>query len=426
MNARDFALAQLDRVALPGWQARIIKQKPQPPADPRDLALAEQIRVGVIKNHLLLEHLLEHYAKQGSRIDPLVRKIISIGLFQIRFLTRVPPSAAADEAVEQARRFGRRHAAGFVNAILRRATRERDVPLPDRSADPTRFAETALSHPPELVARLIEMLGVEDAVRFCEHDNAEPPTIVRAFRNTTFPPADIGDLTITPHQQRGMFVVEGARRATFAGWAEQGVAQVQDPTAALVVDRLQLGPGMDALDRCAGLGTKTLQMHDAMNGEGWIMAVDPSEVRIEGLRRLLKARKIENIALLQVPMLRKVPEIRRPAFDRILIDVPCSNSGVMARRPEARYTQTPEALASLSKLQDEIVDDTADYLRPGGIFIYSTCSIWPEENEQRVTRFLKSRRDFEQIDNHFTLPSLSDDPTAYRDGGYYAVLRRRQ
>jgi 16S rRNA (cytosine967-C5)-methyltransferase len=426
MNARDFALSQLDRVALPGWSPRLIKQKPQPPTDVRDLALAEQIRVGVIKHHSLLEFCIDHYAAKGSRIDPLVRKIIAIGLYQIRFLTRIPPSAAADEAVEQARRFGRRHAAGFVNAILRRATREPELPLPDRSAEPFRYAEIVLSHPAELIGRLVEMIGMDNAIRFCEHDNREPPTIVRAFSGAGFPPVDAEGISIAPHDQPGMFVVEGARRATFGRWASEGIAQVQDPTAAKVVPQMQIAGGMDLLDRCAGLGTKTLQMHDLMQGSGWIMAVDPSAARIEQLRRLLGARKIENIALLQVPMLRAVPEIRRPAFDRILIDAPCSNSGVMARRPEARYTQTAEGMTSLCELQDRILDDSADYLRPGGLLVYSTCSIWPEENGARVERFLSKRRDYELHDAHSTLPSLDDRPAGYHDGGYFAVLRRRQ
>jgi 16S rRNA (cytosine967-C5)-methyltransferase len=189
---------------------------------------------------------------------------------------------------------------------------------------------------------------------------------------------------------------------------------------------MQIAGGMDLLDRCAGLGTKTLQMRDLMNGSGWIMAVDPSEARIEQLRRLLVVRKIENIALLQVPMLHAVPELRRPAFDRILIDAPCSNSGVMARRPEARYSQTAAAMTSLCELQDRILDDSADYLRPGGLLVYSTCSIWPDENGARVERFLSKRRDYALHDAHSTRPSLDDRPAGYHDGGYFAVLRRRQ
>src|SRR4051794_11347043 len=119
MTARDFALIQLDRLELPGWQTNLLRRgDPKPPADLRDLALAEQIRVGVIKNFGLLDFLIDHYSTHRRNLDPLVRKILAIALYQLRFLSRIPASAAVDQAVEQARRFGRRHASGFVNAIL--------------------------------------------------------------------------------------------------------------------------------------------------------------------------------------------------------------------------------------------------------------------------------------------------------------------
>jgi 16S rRNA (cytosine967-C5)-methyltransferase len=413
---RDYALSQLDRLALPGWRANLLRRKIDPPAEPRDLALAEQIRVGVIKNHLLLDYLTDHYATHPGRVDPLVRKIVSIALYQIRFLSRIPPSAAVDEAVEQTRRFGRARASGFVNALLRQALREPEVTPPEPSV--------ALSHPRELFDRLVELLGADKAIEFCEHDNRAPPTIVRAFKGAPCPVGQADSVRITPHEAAGMFVVEGGKRATYADWAARGVAQVQDPTSARVVPHLDLRPGQDVLDRCAGMGTKTLQIHDELSGTGWIMAVDPAAQRIEALRELIQKRKIENIAVVQAAMLSQVRELKTAAFDRILMDAPCSNSGVLARRPEARFFQSTEHLKSLATLQDEILSDTEAYLRPGGILVYSTCSIWPEENEQRIEQFLRIKPAFELLTSQITWPSFDDDPTHYHDGGFFGVLRR--
>jgi 16S rRNA (cytosine967-C5)-methyltransferase len=418
MNARDDALAQLDRIALPGWRANLLRRKIEPPADPRDIALSEQIRVGVIKNQMLLEHLIDHYARRPGRIDPLVRKILAIGLYQIRFLARIPPSAAVDEAVEQARRFGRNQAAGFVNALLRRAVREPDVPLP---SDP----HVALSHPRALYERLVELLGTERAIQFCQHDNREPPAIVRLFRQASIDQLQSEGIRVERHEQEGMLLVQGAKRATFADWAARGLAQVQDPTSARVVEHLDLQANQDVLDRCAGLGTKTLQIHDRLAGTGWIMAVDPAEQRIHALRELIAKRRIENIAIVQASMFSQIAEMKKPAFDRILIDAPCSNSGVLARRPEARYTQTPPHLRSLIALQDQILGDSAPYVKPGGIVIFSTCSVWPDENEARTRQFLAAHPEFEQLDSQFTWPSFDPDLTRYHDGGFFAVLRRR-
>src|SRR5690242_2699347 len=170
MNARDAALLELDAIRLPGWRGGAARRRLQiTEPDPRDRALAEQIRIGVIKNLLLLQHLIAHHSDRSLKnIDEIVQKVLAIGLYQLRFLTRIPPSAAVDEAVEQTRRFGQPRAAGFVNAVLRNAIRNPDPPMPP---------EIALSHPHVLMERLRDLLGDEQQVlAFARHDNREPPT----------------------------------------------------------------------------------------------------------------------------------------------------------------------------------------------------------------------------------------------------------
>jgi 16S rRNA (cytosine967-C5)-methyltransferase len=429
MNARDFALALLDARPLPNWRPRLLHTKrAESPDDARDRALAEQILNGVIKNLLLLQHLTAHYADRPLRkIDPLAQKIIAIGLYQLRFLTRIPASAAVDEAVKQAKRFGAGRAAGFVNAVLRNATREPNPPLPTAEQDPARYAEVVLSHPPELFARLVYVLGVVDALRICTHNNDEPPTIVRLFPGVDIRSLDAENVMITPHEQPGMFVVTGAKQATLADWANQGIAQVQDPTAARVVpEACEVSPGQTALDRCAGLGTKTLQVRERVGDVGQVFAVDASAHRIAGLRRICQDRNLTNVHPIHGSVLNQLAGKLPETFDRVLVDAPCSNSGVLARRPEARYAQDDATLQSLAKLQRDILDDTASHVAPGGRLIYSTCSIWPEENEGCVAEFLKRHPAFTLVGERLTLPSMDDEGAepGYHDGGYYAVLSR--
>jgi 16S rRNA (cytosine967-C5)-methyltransferase len=421
---RVHALHELDAKRLPHWPAGALKSKSQlaPPADPRDLALAENITVGVVKNLLLLQHLIQHYSGRNLKsIDVVVQKILAIGLYQLRFLDRVPASAAVDQAVEQARHFGQSKAAGFVNAVLRKATRNPDPPLPprDRATD---YAHIVLSHPPDLFRKLEHLLSTEDALRFCEHDQIEPPTIVRTSVKELTAPQGI---TLTPHESPGMYVVTGAKRSHLADFAAKGLAQVQDPTAAAVAAHLHAQPGQTLVDRCAGLGTKTLQLRDLVGDTGNVLAMDPSESRCMGLRRLLSLRNIENVTVHCAAWLADLKDSIPNSFDAILADVPCSNSGVLARRPEARYAQTPAPLASLAKLQDRILADSAPFLRPGGRLVYSTCSVWPEENRQRIDAFLQQHPDFELLHDQSTLPSFDPDPTHYHDGGYLAALRRK-
>ncbi len=430
MNARDWALAELDARRLPGWTAgarpRRSPRDRAPPDDPRDLALAERIVVGVIKNHALLVHLARHYSKRSEKqIDPLVMKILAVALYQLRFMDRIPASAAVDEAVEQCRRFGKARAAGFVNAVLRNATRGPDAPLPDSEVDPEGHAAIALSHPRELFRRLTKIMSVEDALAFCRHDNAEPSTLVRLFRGVAVEQLAAPGVTIGPHEQAGIYVVTGAKRAQIESWAREGLAQVQDATSARAVDQMDIRTGQRLLDRCSGLGTKTLQMRERLGPDGSIVAVDPSAQRCEGLRAMLRARGIENVHVHQVAMLRDIPSSVPLAFDRILVDVPCGNSGVLARRPEARFHQDQRSLRSLEKLQRDILDDTAPHLVPGGLLVYSTCSVWPEENGRQVQAFLQRHPHYELIASNDTLPSFrTPDPARYHDGGHISVLRR--
>ena len=428
MSARDVALFSLDRLNLPDWpRSGLASSRPSRRNDPRDLDLAAQIENVTLKNLLRINDVVTHLAGRPLRkIDPIVRKIIGIGLAQILFLDRIPHSAAVDEAVKQARRFGKTSAAGFVNAILRRATRQPLPPVPDRDKEPREYARLALSHPPELFDRLVQLLGMDDAIRFCEHNNRRPPTILRLAAGTSIDALRGDGYTLTRHEQPGMVVIQPTPHELLGEWSKQGLAQAQDPTAASVVDECDVQPGQHVLDRCSGLGTKTIQLRERVGEAGSVVAIDPDERRIAGLSAIVKTREIANVHVVRGARVSDAqPALPAGGFDRVLIDVPCSNSGVLARRSAARYFQAEDALASLRKLQLEILCDTAPVVRAGGLLIYSTCSIWREENESLVAEFLESHPDFQTLRARQTLPSFNiEDPAQYHDGGYVAVLRR--
>ncbi len=431
MSARDFALASLDQWELPDWpQAQLAtrRHRAQMPTDRRDIELASRIYMTAVENLLRINWLIEHFSSRPiRRIDPIVRKILGVALVQILFLDRIPHAAAVDEAVKQARRFGKKSAAPFVNAVLRRATRETPPPLPDANNDPREYARLALSHPPELFDRLVALLGVEDALLCCRHDNREPPTILRLAAGVTIAQLVGPDYSVVPHEQPGMAVVNPAHFENLIDWSVQGLAQPQDPTSAAVVSFCDVQPGHDVLDRCCGMGTKTQQLLQQLGEKGSIVAIDASPMRVDNLRRLMQSRKIENVHAIHGTKVQDAePWVPEEGFDRVLVDVPCSNSGVLARRIEARYYQSHQAMASLHKLQIEILADTASSIAAGGLLIYSTCSIWPEENEQMVQKFLESTPAFDLLSQQSTLPSFkTDGPTHYHDGGYVAVLRKR-
>jgi 16S rRNA (cytosine967-C5)-methyltransferase len=422
--ARDYALYEIDAARLPHWPAGLIKKPLPPPKDARDVALAEQIRVGVIKNFLWLQKLIEHHSGRPlKKVDPLVQKILAIGMYQLRFLTRIPARAAVDEAVEQARRFGRTKASGFVNAVLRNATRSED-PDPDDVPEHVR-----LSHPAQVYQRLLRVYEDEEeaVLALCRKNNAPPPLIVRLMRDRSIYDLRIdlaAGVTLTAHEQPGLVVVEGATRPLLAEWARRGIAQAQDPTSAAVVGLLDVHTAQTVLDRCAGVGTKTIQILEAVGTAGRVYAMDPNAQRCETLRRLLADRGIDNVGVIEASWLKDAAAALPSEFDRVLVDAPCSNSGVLIRRPEARYAQSAGALRSLATFQRKILADTAPFVRRGGLMVYSTCSIWPEENERIVDDFLLGHDDFELVEKHTTLSASTGEATKHHDGGFVAVLKR--
>lgn len=421
-GARDFALLQLDALRLPDLPARTLRRHLAPPTDPRDLALAEQLRVGVIKNLLWLQVLIEHHGGLNRQtLDPLLQKILAIGLYQLRFLTRIPARAAVDEAVKQAKRFGRGKAGGFVNAVLRKAAREPD---PDDVPDPLR-----LSHPTILFQRILKLYdGDEDAaLALCRRHNQEPPLILRLS-----PGRSVDDLRIdlpegvmlSPHEAPGMVVVEGAGRDLLAIWAARGIAQAQDPTSATVAAACDVQPGQLVLDRCCGVGTKTIQLAELVGPGGKVFAIDPNARRCQILRRTLAERGIGHVGVIEASWAKDTTGVLPRQFDRVLVDAPCGNSGVLIRRPEARYSQSAGALRSLVDLQRRILSDTAPLVRPGGLLVYSTCSIWPEENGRVADWFVANHDAFEALRQTVTLPSTTEEPSRHHDGGFVAVFRR--
>lgn len=450
MDPRDYAVLALDARRLPGMPRQAFKRRSAvAPHDARDRALAEQIVLGVIKNYLHLDWLVSHYSQRPPReIDARARLILMAALYQLRFLERVPDHAIVTEAVSQTRRFGEpglARAAGFVNAVLRQAIRNPDVStkLPLRS-DPATYAQVVLSHPRALYARLEALLGASDALKFCEHDNRTPPTLLRLSSGRTIadllaalhaaPANDAPDgaqrasrLEITPHEQEGIVVVQGARQADFARWSDAGVGQVQDATSAAVAAHLDVGQGMSVLDRCCGLGTKTQQLSDMTGGGGCVWAADASGARISALRRLIAHRPdLSNVRAKRAAWMRELPQDWPAQYDRILIDAPCSNTGVLARRAEARYLDIEKTASLLPQTQLDILRDTWPFLAPGGLLVYSTCSVLPEENSAVVQKFRAGQPQAELVDERLTLPSFeSADPRHYHDGGYYALLRRR-
>ncbi len=422
-SARVAALYEIDARSLPGWPPKSMKQLRRPKlTDSRDIDLCEQITRGVVKSCLTLQHLVQIYSGRSlDQIEPSVQKIVAMALFQMRALDRIPTHAIVDDAVEITRVAHVGNAAGFVNAILRKAADSRAAAPESTTADPVKFAAEAHSFPPDCFRRLQNLLDDSAALSLCERLNHEPPLLARLIGTTTIEQIREAGGDVMPHQKAGIVVVSNPRREQLKQWADARLCQPQDPTSVAAVGFLDLKPGVRVLDRCAGRGTKTLQIIEQIGKNDLVVAIDPSNERLESLRVSLRQMKLTNVRTIEAS---NCDPIAEETFDRILIDAPCGNSGVMSRRPEARYRQSQHDVSKVVELQRRILDDSLRVLAPRGRMVYATCSIWPEENEKQIAGFLKENPSLKLISQATTMPNPAAEPFDYCDGGYVAVMSK--
>lgn len=417
-----------------------------------DAHLAFELALGAARRRATLEAIARSYLSQpGKHLPGALNQIVAVALYQMMFLDRIPAFAAVNEAVEQAPRFHHRRQSGLVNGLLRTITRKvsdlqrgpvpiaRDV-IPvgpdsfrrseapvfaDPATDPADYLAGAYSLPPELAERWIERLGsLEKAVEIAAQANVRAPLICRVNQTVTTVAALLEELAAAgvaarAHQNGASIVLDDTRDVTGLDAFARGAIQPQDPTATGVALAAAPKQGMKVLDLCAAPGTKTTHLAEIMGNQGSIVASDVSPEKIE---RIDSNCRRMGITIVQPILAEAVGSLDSRGFDLVLADVPCSNTGVLARRAEARWRFSPEAISKLVEDQKFLIRAAAHFVRPGGRLVYSTCSIEPEENGDVARWLIRSEPRVKLIRDQLTLPGGAGDPTAWHDGGYVAVF----
>jgi len=373
--------------------------------DERDRALAGEIATGTLRWQGAFDHLITTYAGRPLRkLDPEVLDILRLTIFQLLHLDRIPAAAAVKDAVDLTGKAGKRSAAGLVNALLRRISRERDrLPLPPRPDDPSdrdaaiRYLSITLSHPAWLMARWMDRHGFDAAERWARFDNSPAPLTLRANRLkcTREQVAEaLGregiDTEPTRRAEDGLLVRGGNPLAT--ALHEEGLFLVQDEASQLVGAFAAAVPGERVLDACASPGGKTTAMAAAMDGRGLIVAADVRGRRVQLLAQTVARSGAPHVRIVQADATRPLPF--GEVFDRVLLDAPCSGLGTVRRDPDIKWRRREEDLAGLAEAQLAMLGHAAAVLRPGGRLIYATCSSEPEENDGVVERFLAAGAPF--------------------------------
>jgi len=393
---------------------------------------------GITRWRRRLDFIIAHYYKGPYEDMELGLKVaLRIGLYDLLFLD-TPPYAAVNEAVELASRRIRRGAGGLVNGVLRSVQRNRDdLPRP-HSEDEADDLGVLHSHPTWMVRRWIERYGSEGAEALLRWNNARPVYGVRIntlkIDETAFLHR-LDDLAAdwTPSSYLAHFLRMGSVQPLLEhGLLQDGSCAVQDESAGLIVHLLDPQPGERMIDLCAAPGGKALYSAQRMRGEGSIAAVDVHRGRLRLVERAARAQGVRIVRAVHADA-RQLDGTWRAAADRVLIDAPCSGLGVLSKRADLRWRRKPEDLADLSALQDELLDAAAGLVRKGGMVVYGTCTIEPEENEERVEAFLARQASFRLVDAGERLPSrlvtrkgcyAAFPPRDAIDGAFAACFRR--
>ena len=392
---------------------------------PPDRHLCQELTYGIVRWQATLDWLIAR--KTDARPQkPLLQNLLRLGLYQIFWLDRIPAHAAVHETVELARQSGYNTQAGFINAVLRGYLREFDATkrlLADlKAAQP----HLGYSHPEWLVARWQTRWGADRAAQLMEWNNTPP----KAFARVNTLKADPGKLLAQWRdedveydfvrrdwlEENTVFELKSHPPLSRLPSFQQGLFYVQDPSTLLAVRELDPQPGESVLDLCAAPGGKLTAIAQFMRNEGRLLAHDTTPERLELIE--------QNCARLGVSCVQTVsPSILNPQpstpIDRILIDAPCSNTGVMRRRVDLRWRIRPKEIGRLRATQLELLHQAASLLMPGGRLVYSTCSLEPEENSDVMTKFLAAHADFRLEESRELLPFVEGV-----DGTYVARLVR--
>lgn len=435
MNSRQAALKILEKCfsgeTLSGQLDELLRRGDM---KSEDIALASNISMGVIQNYRLLDHYIASFSNiPFKKIHPKVRQILRIGLYQIIFLSRVPDFAAINETAGLCSG-SIAHTRGFVNAILRTVSNEKDR-LPDiKYGSLSELLSKKYSHPDYFVDMLISEYGPENAEAILKADNEKPDlsVFVNVFRTDSNEFSKLLSEHLIEFSRNSVFgagfLLPSMPPAQIPGYAD-GLFYVQDQSAHFISTLFYGKKDISILDCCSAPGGKSISCAMACRGSCRITACDVSEYKTALIKESVERLGLDCIETSVCDASVFTPAFEA-SFDAVIADVPCSGLGIIRKHPEIRL-KSADSISGLTKIQQSILRNVCRYVRPGGMLVYSTCSIDPAENEDQIRAFLLENSDFAPMEHEYGGLKLEGGCRTFLpgidggDGFFTAVMRRK-
>ncbi|WP_019911450.1 16S rRNA (cytosine(967)-C(5))-methyltransferase RsmB [Paenibacillus sp. HW567] len=405
-TAREVALDILVRVEQEGAYSNLLLNSSLQKSglSREDSGLVTELVYGSISRMITLDYVLEGFLSKGiAKLQPWVRNLLRLSLYQIMYLNRIPSHAAVNEAVNIAKRRGHQGISGMVNGVLRSVLRAGDLPVIPENLSREERISILHSHPLWLVKRWTAEYGADTAEAICAANNEPPAVSVRV--NTTMISRDallaqmleVGLNASASQVSPFGIVVKGGGNLALTSWYQDGILSVQDESSMLVAEAVAPEPGMRVLDCCAAPGGKSAHMGELMKDEGYIYANDLHPHKAKLIADQAQRLGLDCISTGSRDALQLAEALEPESFDRILLDAPCSGLGVIRRKPDLKWRKQSEDVASVAELQGELLQSVSALLKPGGVLVYSTCTTEQAENSRIVSEFLKNNPGFASV-----------------------------
>lgn len=394
----------------------------------QERSFIKRVCEGTLENLILLDYIISQFSSvKVNKIKPVIRCILRSSVYELKFMDAVPPAATCNEAVKLAGKRGFRNLKGFVNGVLRSISRNLEtVSLPDWEKDPLDYLSVAYSMPRWLLEMWQNFYSLEEIEGFLEAFSGEMPAAVRINPCRTTKEALVKELEAEgirvreDREQPNVLFLDRYDSMERIPAFEEGKFQVQDISSMQAALWAAPEKGSYVLDVCAAPGGKSIHAAELMEGTGWVEARDLTEYKVSLIQENIRRSRLANVEAVQADA-RIFDSDKVEKADIVMADLPCSGLGVLGRKADIRYRITAEECRKLAALQREILKVVRQYVKPGGILLYSTCTINPGENEENTAWFLAEFPEFSLEKQQQILPQKGRN-----DGFFLARFRKKE